>query len=77
MCIEILHADPCFTEVLVDKNLPDGDGLNLSEVIMQIIPSCRVILISGEEVEENKLDQVGVCKTLLKPINLAQLSALF
>lgn len=76
-CIRALNSEQDFSEIILDKNLPDGDGLNLTEEINRISPASRVVLVSGEEVEQDRLSQLGISQALMKPITLAKLSDLF
>lgn len=76
-CLQALNSEQHFSKILIDKNLPDGDGLDLAVEINQISPTSSLTILSGEEVMQEKLDEIGVSKALMKPINLAQLSALF
>ena len=61
---EAKAADACEV-AFVDKNLPDGDGLELAREL-----GGRVYLLTGDE-----LDDAGV-EVLLKPIRPAELDAL-
>ncbi len=61
---EAREAGPCDVS-FVDKNLPDGDGLELAREL-----DGRVYLLTGDE-----LDDPGIA-FLLKPIRPAELDAL-
>ncbi len=57
-------AEPCEV-AFVDKNLPDGDGLELAKGL-----DGRVYLLTGDELDDPGVD------VLLKPIRPAELDAL-
>ena len=61
---EAVSVDPCELS-FVDRNLPDGDGLELARSL-----TGRVYLITGDEIEEPGLP------VLVKPIRPAALDAL-
>lgn len=77
MCLDILSKNHQFSHILLDKNLPDGDGIKLANQIRVSHPSCELIVISGEEIDDDVLSQNGVSCALLKPINMQQLSDIF
>ena len=51
--------------VLLDRNLPDGDGIELAGRLRRLLPEARLVLLSGDQVPE--ADLVGVDGYLLKP----------
>ena len=61
---EALEAGPCELS-LIDRNLPDGDGLELARAL-----DGRVYVITGDEIPD-----AGVA-VLIKPIRPAELDAL-
>ncbi|GAA0859228.1 ATP-binding response regulator [Aliiglaciecola litoralis] len=67
-----------YTHVFVDKNLPDGDGLELIKQIEALCPDpIDISLVSGEEVDSDTAAKYGINRSLLKPINLEQLRSIF
>ncbi len=76
-CKQALFSEQQYFHVLIDKNLPDGDGFDLANSIKEISPNCQLTLLSGEEVEETELKKHNISNSLMKPINLEQLSNLF
>ena len=60
---------------LVDNNLPDGDGYNLSTQLQALIPNIQIYLVSGADFEPTKACQ-AIKGYLLKPISVQQLHRL-
>lgn len=64
--LELLDA------VILDQNLPDGEGLSLMPMLAQTQPQASVLMISGNEQAEfflHAFDQ-GIADYILKPVNL-------
>ncbi|MEP4888794.1 MAG: response regulator [Aliiglaciecola sp.] len=76
-CLNRIAQSNKFSHILLDKNLPDGNGLNLATEIHQLQESSDLIIISGEEVSDQELTDNGIKSALLKPISLQQLQNLF
>ena len=55
--------------VIVDLNMPDINGLKLTQLLLSILPSLKIILYSGiiDEVEFVKNIQIGFIGILQKP----------
>ena len=51
--------------VIVDRNLPDGDGLELAARLRTALPDVTIIMLSGDPLESSSLDEVD--GFLLKP----------
>ena len=81
-----LHiAQDTWSAILLDKNLPDGDGLSLIPEINEIATgdvTCGntikpyIVLISGESLDAANTQVLGVDRVLLKPIQMSSLKAL-
>ncbi|MFA3790070.1 response regulator [Aliiglaciecola sp. SL4] len=76
-CLNRIAQSNKFSHILLDKNLPDGNGLNLATEIHQLQENSDLIIISGEEVSDQELTDNGIKSALLKPISLQQLQNLF
>jgi pilus assembly protein CpaE len=63
--------------VLMDINLPDLDGIAVTEIISQEVPLSQVILISGHEEPEyrERSEQAGARHLLIKPFDGDELIA--
>ncbi|MFC5470707.1 response regulator [Cohnella suwonensis] len=62
--------------MLVDLNMPIMNGLTLIQNVMQVLPACRIVIITGHD-EFNYAQQAvrfGVAEYLLKPVNPAHLA---
>lgn len=59
-----------FDAVLLDLNLPDGNGIDILKEIRVLKPALPVILISGNVTVENEADalEFGAVSCLQKPI---------
>jgi len=62
--------------VLIDLNLPDMNGYMCAEQIHKRNPHARIIIASGEAIDQQRAAQAGVTASLLKPVSLAQLEAI-
>jgi signal transduction histidine kinase len=74
---DILQTDRNWQHILVDMNLPDGNGLELSASLKTQIPNATITIVSGNEVSKEELTQFGIQSALLKPVNLTMLQQLF
>jgi CheY-like chemotaxis protein len=56
---EAVSAAPAFSPniLLCDINLPDIDGIQVSLAIKNLLPNCRVVLLSGEISSTELLDE--------------------
>lgn len=73
----IVNIDANWQYILVDMNLPDGNGLELSAELKLKVPNAVITIVSGHEVSTEDLAQCGAQSALLKPINLTMLQQLF
>jgi DNA-binding NarL/FixJ family response regulator len=58
--------------VLLDINLPDGNGLDLLPELLKIRPKCFVVMMTGSNSEEdfNRSRALGARGYILKPFNM-------
>ncbi|WP_340677394.1 response regulator [Paraglaciecola sp.] len=75
-CLTLLKSQTAYSKILLDLHLPDIDGITLATQIRQLCPLAEIIIVSGTEVDQSKLDAVGIKQALLKPLNLAKLQSL-
>lgn len=63
--------------LLLDRNLPDGDGLDLCRELKSSLPGGYVIMLTGESGEEEKIESFdrGVDDYVTKPFQLPELLA--
>ena len=63
--------------ILVDINLPDGNGLNLIREVKRAEKNMGIIIISARNSLENKIEglEIGADNYLTKPFHLAELNA--
>ena len=73
----IIKTDIDWQHILVDMNLPDGNGLELSLSLKTQIPNATITIVSGHEVSKQELIKFGAQSSLLKPVNLTMLQQLF
>lgn len=70
-------VNPDFDIVLVDKNLPDGTGLELCERLNQSGADCKVALMTGYANLSSAVEAMrhGVADYFVKPLDLTDLEA--
>lgn len=61
------------TKALVDLNLPDMSGYELTKVIREMLPDIEIFIASGSELEPAVAAKVGISASLMKPITLDSL----
>ncbi|WP_041524039.1 response regulator [Gilvimarinus agarilyticus] len=59
--------------ILLDANLPDMDGYQLAQRCRMLHPGARLVLASGDPLDEVRAKQCGIESGLLKPLSLADL----
>jgi CheY-like chemotaxis protein len=69
-------AQGAWSAILLDKNLPDGDGLSLIPKINEIATKPYIVLISGESLDSVNMQGLGLDCVLLKPIQMSSLKKL-
>ncbi len=64
--------------ILTDRQMNDGDGIELTKKVKLVSPSTPVIMISGGMTEDHAemVRSVGVSDVLHKPISLGLLAAM-
>lgn len=67
-----LISEDRFDLVLLDVNLPDGDGFDLCRAIKQARPELPVIFLTANDLEQNVLDgfDLGAEDYVTKPFNM-------
>ena len=67
-----LISEDRFDLVLLDVNLPDGDGFDLCRAIKQVRPELPVIFLTANDLEQNVLDgfDLGAEDYVTKPFNM-------
>jgi len=73
----IVKTDIDWQHILVDMNLPDGNGLELSSSLKTQLPNTIITIVSGYEVSKQVITENGANSSLLKPVNLTMLQQLF
>lgn len=63
--------------VLLDKTLPDGDGLDIVPYLLTDSPYLKVVLCSGDALASDwDAQSVGICDNLPKPFSLDNLKTI-
>ena len=62
---------------LIDRNLPDGDGLELVKSLREQGVRCGVIMFTARDATQDRIDgfRTGVDHYLTKPVRLQELAA--
>jgi two-component system sensor histidine kinase/response regulator len=68
-CLELFSQRTDWTKVLLDLHLPDANGFVLAKKLRQQNPSLDIVILSGDQPEDVKLQEAGINTFLLKPIN--------
>lgn len=73
----LLETEPPFDIILLDRQLPDGDGLSLVPTLEKLAPQTRICVLSQKDALAEKLYgfSQGVDVYLCKPIALSELKA--
>ncbi len=63
--------------VMMDVNMPSGDGIRATETILSLLPETTVVLISGfaKQVVRASTESTGALTVLQKPLHLQELAA--
>ena len=69
-------SSPNYDRILLDINLPDANGLELSKEIRELSPASKITIISGNDISAKVLLDFSIDQALLKPINLDMLKNL-
>ncbi|WP_426359282.1 response regulator [Pseudocolwellia sp. HL-MZ19] len=69
-------SSPAYDRILLDINLPDANGLELSKEIRELSPASKITIISGNDISAKVLVDFSIDQALLKPINLNMLKSL-
>ncbi|MFT4941249.1 MAG: two-component system sensor histidine kinase/response regulator [Paraglaciecola sp.] len=68
-CLELFTLRTHWTKVLLDLHLPDANGFVLAKKLRQQNPYLDIVILSGDQPEDVKLQEAGINTFLLKPIN--------
>ncbi|MFQ3234557.1 MAG: two-component system sensor histidine kinase/response regulator [Paraglaciecola sp.] len=68
-CLELFAQRTDWTKVLLDLHLPDENGFVLAKKLRQQNPCLDIVILSGDQPEDVKLQEAGIHTFLLKPIN--------
>lgn len=70
-------ADFPYSFALLDRRLPDGDGLSLASMIRRRQPECYIFVISALDAVDDRIEglNAGADDYLTKPFNLDELMA--
>jgi len=73
---ELFRRNGCEV-VILDRGLPDGDGIDLCRELRQQSPHCYIMLVTGNSTDEAKLQgfEVGADDYVTKPFQLEELIA--
>lgn len=75
-CLEMFAQRTDWTKVLLDLHLPDANGFVLAKNLRQLDPRLDIVILSGDQPEDVKLQEAGINTFLLKPINRQMLAEL-
>jgi two-component system, OmpR family, response regulator len=72
----VIEATP-YSLLLIDRRLPDGDGLSLIPCIRRKQPGSRILMLTALDAVEDRIEglDAGADDYLTKPINLNELMA--
>lgn len=64
--------------ILMDINMPDMDGIEASKIILKDHPKAQIIALTANisSREQQMLNQIGIDRILIKPLNIEKLYAL-
>lgn len=73
----LLESQPPFDIILLDRTLPDGDGLDLISKLDEFYPQTRICILSQRDALAEKMRgfDLGADAYLCKPIHLKELKA--
>ncbi len=73
--IEFFTTHPDLKAVIIDVQLPDGNGIDLIKEVRDRYPLCKVIITSGFDEEHwiDGLNEVQPYHVIMKPIDFAKL----
>ncbi|MDN4502975.1 response regulator [Alteromonadaceae bacterium BrNp21-10] len=76
-CLTLLATKPHWHKILLDVHLPDANGLILANIIRETASVDSIIIISGEHISQQLLDEHHCNNAVLKPLNKEKLRSLF
>jgi len=72
---EALRGPGEFDYVLTDVRLPDIDGREVVQAARRLVPTPRIALITGWDIELEESEQLGIEWVFLKPLDIQDLVA--
>ena len=75
-CLERLKLKACAnTLVVTDINMPDTDGIKLSEIINRDYPEVKIFLVSAYEARSQlkHIQHLNIAEYITKPVDFSQL----
>ncbi|MBG0812443.1 response regulator transcription factor [Methylosinus sp. H3A] len=74
--LALLEDEP-FSAVLLDRRLPDGDGLSLMRIVREKQPESRVLMLTALDAIDDRVEglNAGADDYLIKPFSLDELLA--
>lgn len=72
---QVLGGTPEFDIVLTDVRLPDLDGREIVEVARRLVPTPKIALITGWDVEPDEPRRLGIDWVFLKPLDVQDMVA--
>jgi two-component system, cell cycle response regulator CpdR len=73
--LEALRGPCKFDYVLTDVRLPDYDGREVVQAARRLVPTPRIALVTGWDVEPDESEQLGIEWVFLKPLNIQEMVA--
>jgi DNA-binding NtrC family response regulator len=76
--LAVLDTEPEIVTALLDRRLPDMDGVDLAKALRAKRPALHLVIASGQSVADSSLAEIPGSKVgmLLKPFNALQLERL-
>jgi DNA-binding NtrC family response regulator len=74
-----LHLSKCTVQVLLlDNSLPDGKGIDFIPETLQLHPTIKIVMISGDSPQQiqSQALEAGACHFITKPFALSTLDNL-
>ena len=80
LCQIVFHLtlkEIVFDVILMDLSLPDYHGYDLANEIHQLQVDAKMFVVSGNEPEPERMKELGIEGSLLKPVSREDLISLF
>ncbi|WP_020208066.1 response regulator [Gilvimarinus chinensis] len=73
----LVHLDSGSPQtILMDLNLPDASGYDLAGQCKSLAPEAKIIVLSGEPVDQARVAAAGISASFMKPVSLSDLQTL-